>query len=197
MCKYLPKGFSERENGSRAAEQRWDGPLVNWWPVNLRLTSGTVRTHKNTLHFSPGLDELTPFQRPKVTAASRTANSIPRRAFWFSSDLARSSIMELWMFFFFFNSGELSAPARVPTSSWVPWGTEGGMAAQFVLYAFVSRPNSQASLHSCYSKHAVPPPLPRLPKFQQKRTKQRCFNPCLLDQLQVQDQLLSAVFTGS
>lgn len=68
------------------------------------------------------------------------------------------------------------------------------MAAQFVLYAFFI-PAQLAGFASLvlFQTRSAPP---RLPKFQQKRTKQRCFNPCLLDQLQVQDQLLSAVFTG-
>lgn len=34
------------------------------------------------------------------------------------------------------------------------------MAAQFVLYEFISRPSLQASLHLCYSKHPAAPVFP-------------------------------------
>lgn len=37
---------------------------------------------------------------------------------------------------------------------------ESGRAAQFGLHGFLSRPNSQASLHLCYSKHPAAPVFP-------------------------------------
>lgn len=85
-CKYVPKGFSERKNGSSAAERGF----VNCWPVNLRLTFRTVRTHQNKSHSTSVLGWMN--QRPKVAAASGPANTIPLDASRFSSNLAQSYI---------------------------------------------------------------------------------------------------------
>lgn len=94
----------------------------------------------------------------------------------------------------FFNNSELSALARVPTSSWVPEGMEcwNGCTVCTVPLCIPAQLAGFASL-VLFQTSSEAPVFPKIPA----ETRQaKVLHPCLLDQLQVQGQLLSAVSTG-
>lgn len=145
---------------------------------------------KVTLNFSLGVDEPTPFQRPKVTAASGPANMIPHDASWFSSKLHKATfgVMEG-----FSDTSGLSALAQLPTFSWVPQGCSLEWLHSLYCTTLYAGPTCRLRF-TCVIPNIQRPPSSQIPA---EMHQPKVLHPFLLDQLQVQDQLLSAVFMGS
>lgn len=168
VCKYLPKGFSERKNGSSAVDQGF----VDWWPVNLRLTFRTVRTHKKRSHSTSVLGWT---NRPHFRGQRSLQPQAPRT--WYLT-------MPL---------GSHQSYTKLHLESWRDFQTPVGSA---LLHSSQPSPGCLRDVvwngcTVCTARLYMPARLagfaslvlfqtssgPRLPKFQQKCTNQRCFIP--------------------